>query len=135
MNEAAGGTTPRDKRNLKRYVGLMFLWAVVYVGSNFVLRGAYVEPVPLRWLIALMPSIFGAIAVSAYWRYLREADELMRAIELKALALAVSVGFIVLPAVELIKAGVPLEFDLNVTMLVMAGFYSFGVVKGRKDYL
>ncbi len=93
------------------------------------------DPVSVAWIVALLPSIVATFAVFAYWRYLREADELSRAIEVKALALAVTVGFVVWPAIELLEAsGVPLKVGSSLTALVMIVSYSVGVVAARKHY-
>ena len=88
------------------------------------------DPVSVAWIVALLPSIVATFAVFAYWRYLREADELSRAIEVKALALAVTVGFVVWPAIELLEAsGVPLKVGSSLTALVMIVSYSIATLE------
>jgi hypothetical protein len=136
MNEPIDAVvTPRDSRNIKRYIALKALWALAFILSTFVLQMELIEPVALRWLIAFIPSAFAAIAARAYWRYLTQMDELLRAIELKALALSVAAGVVVWPAVFLLEVGVPLELDVPVVLLVMTGVYVFGLARGRMAYL
>jgi hypothetical protein len=135
MNESLNTTTPRDRRNAGRYIRFSALWAVVYVVCTLVLAEEYVASVPLRWLIAFIPSASAVFSARAYWQYLVGMDELLRAIELKALALSVSVGFVIWPAVELIEIGVPLNFHVPVVLLVMTGAYSYGLLKGRMAHL
>ncbi len=130
MTESPFTTPPRDNRNMKRYCQLMFLCAVAYLASTIVLNKGYVEPLALRWLIAFVPSVFAAIAAWAYWRYLRETDELLRAIELRALALSFTAGFITWPMVELVET-IVIDIQMNLTMLVMCLVYAVSVVRGR----
>jgi hypothetical protein len=129
------GTTPRDSRNSKRYIQLSFLWAVIYVGSTFALVFGSVESLPLRWLLVFLPSVFACFSARAYWRYLNQMDELLRTIELKALALAVAAGFVVWPTVELLENGMQLEVPVPVALLVMTGCYVFGLARGRMAHL
>lgn len=131
---AAFSMPPRDRRNVGRYTRLAFVWAVVYVACTFALAFDYVESTALRALLAFVPSAFALLAMRAYWRYVQEMDELLRAIELKALALAISVGFVVWPAMELL-ALLPLDIDVPVTMLVMTACYVFGLMRGRLAHL
>jgi hypothetical protein len=136
MNEPMDtGMTPRDARNTKRYILFQAIWAVAFGVSTFLLAAKYVELLPLRWLLALIPSVFAAMAARAYWRYLTEMDELLQVIELKALALAIAAGFITWPAVFLLEVGVLLDLHVPVVLLVMTGFYVFGLARGRMAYL
>jgi hypothetical protein len=135
MNEPGLAVTRRDQRNSKRYIQLSFLWAVVYVACTFTLAFELVASVPLRWLLAFLPSAFAALSATAYWRYLHGMDELLRAIELKALALAITAGWIVWPTMELLENGLKLDVDVPVVMLVMTGFYVYGLFRGRLAHL
>jgi len=103
--EGCSSETLRDRRSRRRYTLLLAAWATVYLLSSFLITNVTLDPVSVAWIVALLPSIVATFAVFAYWRYLREADELSRAIEVKALALAVTVGFVVWPAIELLEAG------------------------------
>jgi len=127
-------TPPRDQRNVSRYIRFSFVWALAYVGCTFALAFDYVDAAPLRWLLAFVPSAFAALSVRAYWRYVNQMDELLRAIELKALALAISAGFIVWPAMALLEL-MPLDIDVPVTLLVMTACYVYGLVRGRLAHL
>lgn len=135
MDESATfSMPPRDRRNAGRYIRFALLWALVYVACAFTLAFDYVESTALRALLAFVPSAVAILAVRAYWRYVQEMDELLRAIELKALALAVSVGFVVWPAMQLLEL-LPLDIDIPVTMLVMTACYAAGLMRGRLAHL
>jgi hypothetical protein len=135
MNEAPFANTPRDDRNVKRYIGLNLIWALVFIGCTLALARESLEPGPLRWLLAFVPSVFAGLSARAYWRYVNGMDELLRTIELKALALAIIAGFIVWPAVFLLELGVPLDLDVPVVLLVMTGVYVAALARGRMAYL
>ena len=136
MNDSSSATLPpRDQRNAGRYVKLNLLWALVYVACTFVLAADYVEATAPRLLLALLPSVFACFSARAYWRYLNEMDELLRAIELKALALCVAAGFVVWSAVDLVTNEVLSGIRVPVTLLVMTAFYVYGLMKGRLAHL
>lgn len=105
---------------------VIFLCALVF---------EYVASPPLRWLLVFLPSVFACLAARAYWRYLNQMDELLRTIELKALALAVAAGFVAWPMVELLENGMQREVPVPVVLLVMTGFYVFGLARGRMAHL
>lgn len=127
--------TPRDRRNQRRYTVLLAAWAVVYLVSTYLIATERVVSGPLGWVVAGLSSVFAVFAVLAYWRYLREADELARAIELQALAIAVCSGFIVWPALDLAgELGVPTQALPDPIVLVMIGSYAVGTILGRRRY-
>lgn len=118
------GGAARDRRNQWRFTWLLAAWAVFFLASTYLIAGEYVANEPLGWLVAALPSVVAVFAVLAFWRYLNEADELARAIELRALAVAVSAGFIVWTASDLLgKSGVPIGDWPNPVVLVMIGGY------------
>ncbi len=130
-----GQLTPSDQSNVNRYTVLLFVWMLVFLGATFVITNEVVRGGALGWLVALMPSAFGIIAALAYMRFLREADELVRAIELRALALAVGAGFAIWPAYTLLgRLGVPVDAWSEVPIMAMIGAYVFGVLAGRRHY-
>lgn len=130
-----GGITPRDRRNQVRYTLLLAAWAVLFVASSYLIATERVVAGPVGWVAAGLSSVVAVFAVLAYWRYLREADELTRAIELQALALAVCAGFVVWPAFELAgDLGVPVGALPDPVVLIMIGAYALGTVLGRRRY-
>lgn len=122
--DSCTGGTARDRRNQRRFTWLLAAWAVLFLVSTYLIAGEYVANEPLGWLVAALPSIVAVFAVLAFWRYLGEADELTRAIELRALAIAVSAGFIIWTASNLLgKSGVPIGDWPSPVVLVMIGGY------------
>lgn len=89
-----GGSTDRDRKNRSRITLWSFLWTGVWLGALVALE-VELLPTGLPGIVATVVSgVFGVFVFLAYRRYLREADELRRKIELDALAIAFGVGVI-----------------------------------------
>ena len=87
--------TPRDRSNQRRYGVWMMLWFISLIGTQ-TLFGYRRDVVPsaIYWFVAALPLFVAAVAIWFWVRYLREADELQRRIQLNALALAFGVTFV-----------------------------------------
>ena len=73
-------------------------------------------------------------ALLALGRFLREADELQRTIQLQALALGFGAGFFALPGYRIFeRLGAPAADIADFTM-VMAFFYVIGAFLGWRRY-
>ncbi|MDO8908560.1 MAG: hypothetical protein Q7W55_08675 [Pseudohongiella sp.] len=128
------GATPRDWKNRKRYTLLLAVWAAVYLVSTYLITTQLGDS-PWRWLAAGTPLLFALVAAAAYWHFLINADELTRAIELKALALTVVAGFVVGHTMTLFaSSGVDVVEEWNITVLAMVACYCYGQAKGARDY-
>ena len=126
---------PEASSQRRRFTWLLAAFAATYLASTYLIVNDIAAHVTLRWALALLPSALAAVAVIAYWRYLRVADELSRLIELHGLAYSVSAGFIAWPAFELLdRAGLATGTELNLPVLVMVAFYTIGVVLTRRRY-
>ena len=132
--EQCGDTTPRDRRNLMRFLWVLGAWAVCFVGASQLLERGLVPIGPLSWMVALLPTVVAIPVLIVYARYLREADELQRKIELEALALGFGGTFFALGGYRILeRVGAP-AVDLGDFGLVMAVLYTIGVLLGRRRY-
>jgi hypothetical protein len=130
-----GDLTPRDRRNQMQYIALLFSWMVVYLLSTYAIVNEMVAAGPLAWLVAVLPSILAAAAMLAYIRFLREGDELLRAIHLRALALALGVGFVIWPAYQLLgRLGISLDAWNDLPIMAMIITYTAAAVLGQRHY-
>ncbi|HSG34756.1 MAG TPA: hypothetical protein VLA37_09485 [Sphingomonadaceae bacterium] len=86
------GLRPRDKANEWRTTLFAFLW----VGSLIPIRAASLAGAPewAIWLLGGASLLCGWLFARAFWRMLREADELMRQVQLEALAAGCGAGII-----------------------------------------
>lgn len=99
------GTTQADRRNNLRFTVLSLAWAVVYVGVAMTQR-FLAPPAPWSWIVAFLPAIPAILAVAAYLKFLREADEMVRTIQLQGLAYGFATGV-------LVRVGMQLPMELN----------------------
>ena len=131
---ACADTTPRDRRNQYRFLGAIFVWAVIFVAASFVLKRELLAPGPAAWLLAALPIAIGVAVVLAFARYLSQADELQRVIQLQALALGFGAGWVAMSGYPLlVELGAP-AFDPGDYTLVMIVFYVIGYLHGLRRY-
>lgn len=126
--------TGRDRRNSRRATWWLFAWVLTYAGAAFGMRFELIPTGLPGYLVSGLSIVVCCIALLAYIRFVREADELHRKIQLEALALGFGGGFVAAFGLELLQqAGVPnLEIgDLFTTMFV---FYMVGLFLGARRY-
>ena len=129
-----GDTTPNDRRNLKRLMWTLGAWAVCFVGGSQLIKRELVPAGSISWLIATLPIVAGLFVLVAYGRFLREADELQRVIQLQALALGFGGGWLAITGYRMFeRLGAPAA-DIGDVMIVMALFYALGSLLGRRRY-
>jgi drug/metabolite transporter (DMT)-like permease len=128
-----GLATPRDRRNQMRIAGACLAWAVLYTGGALLIRKGLLPAGPLPWVVAALPTVAALFLLAAYARFLREADELQRLIQLNALALGFGGGYFAIIGYNLFErlGAPPLQGDLAV---VMPFLYVIGMVVGWKRY-
>lgn len=125
--------TQRDQKNQKQFVYWAFLWAGSLLAAAWLLKGDYVSA-PLSWLVAIVPTILGIVSMFVYLRFLREADELIRKIELEGLALGFGVGVLFLIGYPLLEqVGLP-PISAQKTGAVMLFAWVFGHIFARMRY-
>jgi hypothetical protein len=129
--------TVRNCRNQRR----VHLWSLVWMSSWVAVTLALTS----GWLASGAPGIVAAVVSSslgigtalAYWRFLREADEVLRRIELEALALAFGVGVVGGLAYWLLERSGAVPRAKSDLLYVLAGMcltYSAGVLLGKRRY-
>lgn len=129
------GSTPRDGRNRRRYTTLLAVWAALFLLGTWLVASQPDTASALVWSVVGLQSVAAILAALAYWHFLEHADELARAIELRALALSVCVGFVAWPLVELLaRAGFAVHRWPNPTVLTMIACYCLAVTLGRRHY-
>lgn len=129
--------TERDRRNQRQILYWAAAWMGLWLAANLAIDRALLPETPLvAALLAFVPAIFGLGALRAYWRYLHEADELLRKIELDALALAF--GFALLSSLTCWILGLMGYLDLDGLLMwitsLMLVVYSLAVVVGQLRY-
>lgn len=143
MNEISGASpsssachdmTARDRHNLNRANGWMALWLVSFAAATWLIRAEIVTAGPLGWVIAILPTAIGIGALLGFGRFLRQADELQRKIQLEALALGFGAGLFAGFGYRLFEGlGAPVA-RISDAAIVIVLFYLIGLWMGRRRY-
>lgn len=125
--------TPRDRRNMRRVNLALLAWAVAFVGGTALVRFGAVEGV-VPWVIASAAFLMAILAIRRYVTFLREADELLRLVQLEGLALGFGSGFVFMTTWRLLeRAGAP-RLDVADPLLVMVLFFALGQYFAARRY-
>ena len=128
------GQTEADQRNIRA----IWLWSLVgAAGFSAVMLALKFYPQlkgPLAWLVAMTPIVLGIPLVTTMLRFLREADEFMRKVQLEGIAMGFGagsifcMGYYVLeqvgaPELPMIATVVPMMFGWSVGSFLVAYRY------------
>lgn len=122
-----------DRKNQYRFLVWAAIWAVIFVAATWALNRGLVSGGAAAWLIAIAPLLPGALALRAYLRFLRMADELVRKIQFESLAFGFGCGImggLGYPLLE--RAGAP-EFP-ELMLLAMAFGWTGGQLWAMNHY-
>lgn len=129
----SGFGTKTDRKNQKHFVFLMFIWAVLFIASTWLLKGEYFDGI-LSYIVAILPTVVGLVGVLSYVKFLRETDELIRKIELEGLAIGFGVGVLcILGYPLLVMVGLP-PISIQTAGAVMLFAWVFGQIIARRRY-
>ncbi len=122
--------SPGDSYQL---LGWTLAWALAFVAASWTLRGDSVAG-GAAWVVALVPNLLAVAVVLVYMRFLRDADELVRRIQLEGLAFGFGAGVIFAMGYQLVeRAGAP---QLSLADLAAGMMLAFvvGVVRANRRY-
>jgi hypothetical protein len=129
-----GFYTARDARNQRRANLWLFAATLAYLGATAAIHWRASLPRALPWLLAGLTALLFIVAVRSLLVFLRGADELLRKIQIEALALGFGAGAVfslLYPLFE--KLGGP-EVGENATPLVMMLAWGAGSWLGARRY-
>lgn len=128
------GMTARDRRNARVTNWWLAGWMVCFLGSAFAMRGGYLLAGPFAWAAIALCTVLGLLVVHFYMRFIREADELLRKIQLEALAIGFGAAFVGNFTLSLVERLHGLAFDIGDLFMLMVFFYLVGIVVGTRRY-
>ena len=132
--ERCGDTTPRDRRNQLRVMWALGAWALSFTGVSQLIKRDLLPGGPIPWLLAVLPCVLGVVVLFAYGRFLREADELQKIIQLQALALGFGGTYFVLTSYRVFqRLGAPTA-GIDDATLLMVILYSIAIIVGWRRY-
>lgn len=90
---ACSGTV-KDRKNQYRFVAWTLAWGIVFTAMSQLLKSDYAISSQVAWLAAALPMVFGGMAVHAYLRFLRAADEFLQKLQFEGLAIGFGISII-----------------------------------------
>jgi hypothetical protein len=118
-------------------LGILITWLVLYFAVRFFLEANTDLSSGIRLAIAFIPTPVFILFVWTFVRGIRTADELERRIQLEALAVAFTLGLVLLTTLGLVQRAVELNFEdwsYNHVWPMFVFFYIAGVFVARKRY-
>jgi hypothetical protein len=128
------GQTEADDRNIKVFALWCFLWAAGFVLVVYLVKHFPEVLGPISWALAPVPIVLGWPVMRAFLRYLREADEFTRKVQLEGIAMGFGAGLLFgmgyytlqqfgAPPLPIIAAIVPMVFGWAFGSLLVASRY------------
>ncbi len=90
MLTSSTARTPRDKRNLIWISIAQIVWLACLIANGSAFQDQFTAP--FRTLLAWLPLAVGAVLIWSYVRFIRQADDLQKLIQLTALAIGFGVS-------------------------------------------
>lgn len=124
-------TTERDRRNQRRIIAWSLAWSVCWVTGALAIDNGWWSAGAAGAAAAALSALLGVGLLAAYRRFLREADELRRKIEVEALALAFGVGLVAGIVYWLLgESGIVAEAEILHVLVLMIFTHSAGILVG-----
>lgn len=128
------GATEVDRRNGRRLIFWTFGFAVLYLATTAWLRSDGVPSTGVALAAAAGCTLVGVGALGAYRKYLREADELTRRIQLEGVAIGFGVGLLFVMTYQLFETSGAPELSISDAAVVMSVGYVAGVLLSSRRY-
>lgn len=127
--------TETDRRNQRLIVAWSLAWVLPFLGVSYAIENEWIGTGSPAIIATVAVTLLGLGALFAFHRFLRDTDELMRKIQLDALALTVGIGLVSGFSYSLLeRAGVVAETGIMILIMVMVVTYIISVVVGLRRY-
>lgn len=126
--------TPRDARHVQVF-NLWFIAAMVsFITATILLSEKFLAPGPIAWGLTALTIGLLLMMIRAYMIFLRGADELLRKIQLEALATSFGATIVFMLGWRLCeRLGAP-KLDVNDPIMVMGIVFAVGQLLGHRRY-
>ncbi len=125
------GQTEKDQRNIRAIWIWSFVWGICFCAVVIAFQSFPQLKGPFAWLLAMIPIVLSVLLVNALLRFLRDADEFMRKVQLEGIAIGYGAGSIFLvgyhtlehvgaPALPMILAILPMVLGWVVGSFLVA---------------
>lgn len=127
--------TEQDQKNQRHIILWSLAWILSFLGVNLAIENGWIRSDALALVATIGVTVLGLGVLLAYRRFLSNADELMRKIQLDALALTVGIGVVSGFSYTLLEsAGIVAEAEAMTLVMVMVVTYITGVVVGQRRF-
>lgn len=127
----SGGWNERDRSNKVAHVRWSIVLAASLLASAFMLKAGVGGSAALKWAIAALPIPLLVPWLLAYLRFLREADELVRKIQMEGLAVGFWAGVVFGFGFIVLEAAGPPRLHLPAPVAIMLAVMMLGYAVGR----
>jgi hypothetical protein len=127
-------STSTDQRSQIWIVVWSLIWVASFLAVDVGIDRTWINGDAGFIAATAIVSLIGVGWLMGYLRFLRFADELVRKVQLEAMAMAVGVGFVGGFGVLLLDAGGLVEAQVTLVLEMMAATYMVAVVFGRRRY-
>ena len=115
-------------------LGWTLAWAISFVAAAWIFSGDSAPTGATAWIVALVPNLFAVAVVLVYLRFLRDADELVKRIQLEGLGFGFGVGVLFAMGYQLLgRVGAP-ELDWGDMAAIMMLAFVVGVIRANRRY-
>jgi hypothetical protein len=124
-----------DRKNQRRITTWSLGWVLPFLVADTAIENGWIDNGVSAIAATIGVTILGIGTLLAYRRFLRDADELMRKIQLDALALTVGVGVVAGFSYSLLEtADIVAQAETMNLIVIMAATYIISVVVGQRRY-
>ncbi len=131
---SGGGLTERDRRSSRKVNLWALVWMSCWVGVGLLISRELVPPGAASYAAVLVTTALGVGTLLAYVKFLREAEELERKIQLDALALGFGVGLVAIVLWSMLAELGAVEGDPAHLLFFMMFPYCLGLWLGFRRY-
>lgn len=122
--------TPEGRRATRYYIFWSMAWAFSHVGATWLLRSRGPHPGWIEALVIAFPLGLSLVMLGSFLQVLQRADELMRKIQVDALALGFGVMVLVAFGNSLLESAGSSTLDLDLLATLGIAGYGLGVLAG-----
>lgn len=124
-----------DRRNQRRIVAWSLGWVLLLLAADYSIESDKVTSKVMIIAASIVVTLAGVGVLVTYRNFLRNADELVRKIELDALALAFGTGLVLGISYSLLATGsIVAEAKISNLIVVMTLTYVGAVIAGRRRF-
>jgi hypothetical protein len=127
-------STARDRQGQSSVVVWSLIWVAGFLIADFAIGRSWARGEVAVIVVTSVVTLLGVGWVVAYVRFIRHVDELMRKIQLEAMAMALGTGFVAGFTLLLLEDADLAQARLSYLLVAMVVAYVGGVVAGLRRF-